>query len=47
MSTIKYGGGHYRWEKAKKKKKKKRNLKIGFFGILTIEILKLEMCSLF
>ena len=30
MSTIKYGGGHYRWEKAKKKKKK------------TIEILKLD-----
>ena len=31
----------------KKKKKNNRNLKIGFFGILTIEILKLEMCSLF
>ena len=33
--------------KQKKKKKKNRNLKIVFFGILTIEILKLEMCSLF
>ena len=33
--------------KQKKKKKNNRNLKIGFFGILTIEILKLEMCSLF
>ena len=30
MSTIKYGGGHYRWEKAKKKKKTIEILKLDF-----------------